>query len=370
MNFTQKKITAYIDNHKPEVVLLLKCCQHFVYQNALTDIKQVLVNEKINWGTLLATSKQHGILLPVIHILTLHRQSLSIPPVIIKKFLNIQQQLISRNKRLAQELVRVEQAFAQKNIKAIPYKGLSLASQFYHNIFQRTSVDIDFALDINEFHKATEIMTQLGYEELKGSLNENAIEKSRAYYIDYPWVMKKGDKVLFNVEFHWTPSHHILNIPIQFADFADATTPVKMGKMQTISFSKVHQALFAVIHHGNVDCWGKLKHLLDFALIIKELDKSETHQLEALCKKYKIYTSYEIGKSFLAQFFQLDTSYNSSPSQRWTQEILEGKLKGNWSENKYKFIVFINSRDSWFQKIKAAFSIIKYQFFIKPRLND
>ncbi len=350
-------------------LFLLECISQFLFSsNRKTEIEIHLYQLNSTKHLLEFTAKQ-GILSPLIHTILFNKlQNLS--PAFRQKLQQTNQFITRRNQQQSRELARVFQHLQKAGVPAVAYKGHAFASQFYGNIFQRVSVDIDFALDLKYFEAARTVMFQLGYEELKGGLHEDTIEKSRAYYLDYPFVLRnKEGKIIFNVEFHWTPSHHILNIPITFEEFMDKTEEVKIGRFKTITFDKVHQALFAIIHHGNVDCWGKLKHLVDFALILKTLTDSEIQQLEDLCKKYKIYNSYEIGKAFLARLFDQDIDYKKAPSDRWIQEVIEGKLTGNWSDNKRKFLYFISSRDSFRDKISAAFSIIKYQLFIKKHLE-
>ena len=170
-------------------------------------------------------------------------------------------------------------------------------------------------------------MLSLGYEEFKSNINHDAIEQSRAYYLDYPFVKRnENGQIVFNVEFHWTPSHQILNIPIEFSEFDKQTEDVEFGDHKIKTFNKVHQALFAVIHHGNVDCWGKLKHLLDLALILKTLNKDEKIELEKLCKKYRIHKSFESGKGLLGSILDFEEYSHIKVSQKWKKDILNGCL--------------------------------------------
>jgi len=358
-----------LDFDSVEVKLFILLFKHFIYNDAQDKIDKVLENNQIQWSELLEFAQKHSVLLPLVHIFTFNK-SIDIPTNISKQIQSIRHFFTTRNKNLTRELLRVSNAFQKNGIEIYPYKGFAFAKQFYGNIFQRTSVDIDFALGTEYFMQAKTIMESLGYEEIKGNLNEeDVIEKSRAYYLDYPFVLRKDGKILFNVEFHWTPSHHILDIPISFSEFENNIGTIQFGQHIIDTYDRVSQGLFAVIHHGNVDCWGKFKHLVDFGLMMNKLSEKEIRELELLCKKYKVYKSYLKGQALLFKFFGDARFKHLKISKRWENDILEGKLKGNWSENRMKFVYFISSRDNFLEKIKSAFSIIKYQFYTKKKLG-
>ena len=354
--------------NRPECELMILCLKQFLDNNSTTAIQSHIDQCPINWSHFIEFVSKQGVVLPVAHVLKFF-QIKSIPADTDKQLHEIQQFYVQRNRSLVNESIRIFTILKKNDLAGIPYKGFFLAKQFYGNTIQRTSVDIDFAMDINQFQQVKEVMLELGYEEFKSNIDMDAIEQSRAYYLDYPFVLKKNGKIVCNVEFHWTPSHHILNIPIQFDEFMDQTEVINFGRHQLQTFNKVHQALFAVIHHANVDCWGKFKHLLDFALIVRNLDESEIEKLENLCKKYKIYNSYQVGKSMLNLIFDHELKSTKTPSDNWVLDLMNGTLKGNWSENKRKFIYFLQSRDNFIGKLKSTYSIVKYQLFIKPKLD-
>ncbi len=356
-------------NLSPEHQLLLLCCQEFLYKNARPLLQNLISNTPIDWKEAYKLASKQGILSQLCMLLFYKLDG--IPPEFIQSLQNTQRYINTRNRQQVNELIRVFKVLQKENIPLLPYKGFAFASQFYHNIFQRISVDIDFALDIKHYKRIQEIMPHLGYEEYKSRIDTDAIANSRAYYLDYPWVRKKDDTILSSVEFHWTPSHQVLNIPIKFHEFMEESTTVKMATHQIPTFKKVPQALFAIIHHGNVDCWGKLKHLVDLGLMLKVLNSNELEELKGLCKKYRIYRSFEIGKSLLQSLF--DTTIPSTkihPSKAWIREIVHGGLHhSHWTESKGKLLFFIQSRDGWWDKIKALGSILHYQFFVKPKLD-
>ncbi len=350
-----------VDQH-----ILIQICKVYLKYSTISEFQTYVNNSSINWGKLDSNLRKQG--LPFLISLFQMKNIHDIPIDIAQNSIIRAKKIRQRNKVMFRELIITNNNLS--SLSPIPYKGLPFAKQFYGNILQRSSVDIDFALDIKHFEKAKKIMLSLGYEEFKSNIDHNTIENSRAYYLDYPFVKRNANgDILFNVEFHWTPSHQILNIPISFKEFKDKTVELKFGEHTLTTFDKVHQALFAVIHHGNVDCWGKLKHLVDFALIIKTLDENETKQLEKLCKKYKIYTSLQIGKGLLAAVFDDKRYKHIKVSRRWRNDILNGELVGKWSDNKMKFWYYLTSRDSFSDKVKAATSIIKYQLMIKSKFD-
>ncbi len=352
----------------PELALLVNCLKDFVYKD-FKQTNEIVLDPDIDWTKFQQLLNTHGVPLPVYHTL-LFRIPNSIPIEFKKKLHQIQNFSRKRNRNLFFETSKVIAAASDKNITLLPYKGLPFAKQFYGNIFQRSSVDIDFALGLDKFQDIKDIMLSLGYEEYKSEINHDLIKDSRAYYLDYPFIKRnKNGQIVFNVEFHWTPSHQILNIPISFDEFNDQTVDLPFGAKSIKTFDKVYQALFAIIHHGNVDCWGKLKHLVDLALILNALNEKQTLDLEALCKKYHIFNSLQIGRGFLATIFDDPRYQHIKVSSKWVNDTLLGKLAGKWSENKMKFWYYLSSRDNFNDKMKATLSILKYQLFIKSKFD-
>lgn len=350
-----------------ELYLLVKYCQQIVSKNSIDDINHIIATNEIDWMKLHEYAKQHGIL-PLLRV-TLNSRLEGVPLEIKQRFNKLIKNIQDRNNKVYAEMHRVQKAFDEAGVNITPYKGLPMCMQFYNNIYQRLSVDIDFAIKLEEYPKCKPIMQKLGYTEAKGDLDENSIENSRAYYLDYPWTLEKDGKPLFNTEFHWTPSHNILNIPITFDDFKNQTTKEKITPYTVLTFNKVHQALIAIIHHGSVDCWGKLKHLVDLAKIINVLSDAEMEELMTLCKKFKLVKSFEIGKEFLSEVLDYEVETKEKLPQKWVNDMLHGNLSGRWSENRAKLYFFLISRDSFWDKVKSLYSIIHYQFFIKPKLN-
>ncbi len=349
------------------IIAILLCYSNSSY---CKNVNGLLSNNVINWDEFHRLANQHSIHLPIFHVFTVN-QIKNIPTSYTDKLNRFQNFFFKRNKLLLGQLLNIHSEFVNAGLNPIPYKGLPFAKQFYGTIFHRTSVDIDFALDIEHFEKAKEVMLCLGYEEFKSKIDHDTIESSRAYYLDYPFVKRnaKGN-IVFNVEFHWTPSHQILNIPIRFKEFAHETEKIKLGQHEITTFNKVHQALFAVIHHGNIDCWGKLKHLVDFALILKVLNEKELDDLEALCKKYKIYNSLLAGKALVNQILLNKENSEYKVPTSWANDIVNGSLAGKWSDNKMKIYYFLKSRDTWSDTLSSLYSILKYQLLIKPKIDE
>jgi len=351
-----------------ELILLVKYCQQYLNKNAIDDINQIIRDYDIDWDKFYEYAKQHSIL-PLLRV-TFNTKVEGIPMKFRQKVRIVIQKVTKRNNAVYLEMKRVKKAFDEANINITPYKGLPMCAQFYNDIFQRLSVDIDFAIKLDEYPKCKPIMEQLGYTEAKGDLDDQSVEKSRAYYLDYPWTLEKDGQPLFNTEFHWTPSHNILNIPITFDDFKNHNATVKTGFYSIATFDKVYQALIAIIHHGSVDCWGKLKHLVDLGQILNQLDDTELEELTALCKKFKILKSFEVGKKFLSEVLSYEIKTKQKLPQRWVQDMLSGSIASSkWTDNRMKLYFFIISRDSFWDKIKSLKSIIHYQLFIKPKLN-
>lgn len=327
----------------------------------------------IDWETKEDLLKKHK-LTAAFQAATLRHKPLFDREIAKQSFIDQSLKLAKKRKSLA-EIERIQTAFQSENICVLPYKGLMLATQFYGDLRQRDTGDVDFSIDKKHLPATKKIMESLGYQEKKGASDFTNLTNSRAYYIDYSWVIYDEEGHIEHwIEFHWQAANYALFCPYLFENLASKSTTLSILGHQIQTFSKVEHALIIMIHHGIVDGWGELRHLVDLVKVMEELNDEELLELVKLTEKYKVYTSFCMGISIaekVLDFKQVRLQpYHLKTAKIAPQikAILSGAILGDWSEKPIKLWYYLRMRDSLTDRLKSVLFFVRF-FFIELRLK-
>ena len=271
--------------------------------------------------------------------------------------------IVKHNLQLRKEAETIKQLFRNEAIHIDDYKGTQFTSLFYPDLSFRKSIDVDFAIDVADLTKVKAIMTRQGFREAKSQKFKSENHK-RKIYLDYPFVRDNNDGNKLLVEFHIAPAHKALYVPYDFnSRFQKDKSP----------FSLVEHAFYIIVHHGAVDLWGKLMHLIDLNAILEKLTDSEIIALQDLCKTCKIHRILTAGCYLLEDIFGVKPKLKYSNVKRQKIEklksdIIKTDMIANWSKNKRKMRYHISLRDDLLSKCKSIYAINKY--FVYSRLMN
>lgn len=146
--------TPIQDTHK----LLLLCANPF----CRTEDALPLLSKSINWDEFTDLAHQHR-LLPIIHRLAAEWPRIGIPDTLFQK---AEQAYISNTIRvefLSNKLHEISFLFANQNIRAVPWKGPSLAQKVYPDPYLRPMDDLDFLVHPDHMMKAITALSAAGF---------------------------------------------------------------------------------------------------------------------------------------------------------------------------------------------------------------
>ena len=266
---------------------------------------------------------------------------------------------IIRSMAMHREGEIIRQACAENNIWVEPYKGGQFAKIFYTDHSIRTSVDIDFAIHESDLSSCFNLVSNLGFTPIDGKILTHSLQHQRGYFLDYQWFKSEND-VPISIEFHLAPAHKALYLPLEFGNY-------RPSKAQPV-FSKIDHALFAIIHHGIVDTWGKLFHLIDLYRIFTVLSDEEYAELVLRCKNLGIEQYLALGFYMIHQIFDVDVPIPSyTPRTQLCNEICEeavsSRLFDKWSKNRKKIIYYLLLRSNMSDRIKSLLALMRYGVF-------
>lgn len=360
-------------NLNTEEKLILLICKVFLRTEKPQKLQFYIEENDIDWSS--ANKKWHEHKLLQITFFTFKRINLGTKyPTLMNSMNKNVKKKFNRSKTLFDEQKKVYEIFQKVGVDIFPYKGVILSHKYYPNPILRDSVDIDFAISEEHLEKSIPIMQDLDYHLHKENRDVSDITKMRSYDIDFSWVSydEKGD-LKFNTEFHWQPSHSVLWVPLTFKDIMGEVEEYKINDTSIKSFKSNLHIILVLIHHGLVDGWGKVRHLIDFALVLKNTSKADFDEVVILCKKYKIYNTLLVGIEINHLLFNFPKPNIAIPkninklAQKMATQVMKGELSGKWSEQKVKLRYYLNMRDSLMDKIKSI--LVLGRFIIAEKRN-
>jgi len=341
---------------------------------------RLLKSSEIDWAELWKAIRIHK-LQPIFHKILQEHQQLQVaelskerPIPIFPQLKRYRMQQLRRSLFKLKELQRTIAAFETAGIRITPYKGMAFAQCFYGDISLRSSVDIDMAIAVSDIPASFAIMRSLGYEEYSKEKTGETSEKkklaaTRAYHIDYSWVLYQGKRIVCNIEFHWQPAHPVLQVPLTFEQLSeDAYTTICIGGPSISTFTKPYLALFTLIHHGLIDTWGQYRHLLDFAKILQGLTREEYQKLQTMLEKYQLQQCFYTGVYLVTRLFNLpfaNTGYQANKHRKIGDHLLTAlhtnSLAGKWSDNPRKLLYHLRMRDTLGQQVRTSGSLMWFK---------
>jgi len=265
------------------------------------------------------------------------------------------------------ELISIQTTHEQAGIPILPYKGMAIGILFYKDINLRDFGDIDFAIAKNNIASSAEIMKSLGYVEIQGDSDFENLERSRSYHIDYSWV-KYDDKgrIICNAEFHWQATNSALISPEEFEGLESKSQRTKILSKEVRLFSKLDNAYLMILHHGTVDGWFQLRHLMDLVVMLRSLSNKEVESLLLKLNEAKIIRSFYFGVQLSRDILKVNLNMVTVPSLPWYKHYLtavqSGGKVGKWSENKDKLFYYLQLQDNYSQRMKAVRRFLKFSF--------
>ena len=166
----------------PEEDLLIRCVTHTFGGD---EVRRV--SNDVDWGRFITLARQQGVL----HWLG-NKQSLTtlLPALVLDAARSERTVTAERNLLLSAELVRLLGRFREAGVDVLVFKGVIAAIQFYGDLAERPSGDLDLLVRMRDFTRAAEILIEAGYEpgiEYPTSLQHAFSHSGRGTDVDLHW---------------------------------------------------------------------------------------------------------------------------------------------------------------------------------------
>lgn len=247
------------------------------------------------------------------------------------------------------ECIRILHLLKERNIKALPYKGVLFLSKLYSDNPIRQMSDIDLVVQEKDAKDALKVLIQDGYNFSLGLVaDEVTLDDLIASSPGKEVSLKKTTALglVAHIDFHW---HFNGKTPYYFdlPDFFNQTEEVLWdNKIVDIPTSESILVML-VNHHGARDGWGRLKFLVDMWMYLKAYDIEDVNYILKVTEQFKMRMTTEFAMFALNEVF--DCRYKIAQSNYHYSKVINQVVKV-WEK-----------ADSYKGKIRPKFDIIYLQ---------
>jgi hypothetical protein len=248
---------------RAEEQLLLACARVEASGDTVERIR-TLVRNDIDWEFVIRKADEHFIT-PLLYrgLSSIDFESL---PGTVRKLL--QQRFYAHAKRslfMTGELLRVVSLLEREGIRAVPYKGPTLAATAYNNIGLRSFIDLDILVKKKDVLRAKRLLTSCGYGAYRRRTDaQEALRVRSRAQKDIVLVREDGAA---SVELHWAVASSLL-FPLGGEQLWERLVRVRIGQA-TVSCLCPEDMLLVLCVHGAKHFFRRLEWICDIAQTLR-----------------------------------------------------------------------------------------------------
>lgn len=350
------------ERSQPEIELLLACSRTRVSPELAARIKE-LVQQDLDWQRLFDLGSRHQLIPLIYHNLSRICRD-AVPAESLALMQNIFAYKARTNLFITSELIRICRLFAQNDIFAIPFKGMTLAMTAYRNLTFRDSCDIDILISKQDFPLATKLLEDSGYETI-GYINQvkdnpdlryGSFLQSEANQKGYDFY-NPTKKIAIDLQWSVTVEVQSRYFAVDFEQFKQNATEVELAGNKLPQFAPEMMVLY-LCFHGSKHCWQSLKWVCDLAEFITSHPDLDWQAIEQQAIQLKLKTMLHLGLLLAHNFYQIDIpqsllrsiQQNTRAKSLYNQvrQLIFTRCFTQWED--YAFIFQIS--DSWRGKLQ------------------
>ncbi|HLW44377.1 MAG TPA: nucleotidyltransferase family protein [Candidatus Acidoferrales bacterium] len=281
-----------------EVQLLVACARKVMDAEQRSRFTE-LVTQPLDWPLILQLANDNG-LLPLLHKHLTEAAADSIPPDVLKRISQANREGALRGLLLTAELMRILDAFRQRGIRAIPYKGPVLAERAYGSPSLRQFVDLDIVTPQRFMPAVYDAMESLDYQ-ARLPRERFLAKDSRAIPGEYVFVHRINSAM---VELHteWTLRH--FPVPPDIETMIGRAIRVQINNREVPAFA-AEDVLLMLAVHGAKDFWARLVWVADIAELVKQSPNIDWEKLREDAHKLKVNRMLNLSLSLAREILDL-----------------------------------------------------------------
>ena len=215
-----------------------------------------------DWDWLIATARVHGVL-PRLERMVRNANGATPDPLRVELRARARESA-DRTLRLTGELFRILDAFTANGVRALAYKGPTLAVLAYGDLALRPFRDLDIVVDPTDVATGRALLERLGYhpDPLDPSCKHQSAFLAHGSECAY---LREPDDI---VELHWRmlPPYFAMQIP--FATLWERRAAVSVGGRAVPTLAR-EDLVLALCAHGTHHRWDRLEWIADIGRLLR-----------------------------------------------------------------------------------------------------
>ena len=260
-------INATRDHLSDKLLFLIYCCQTERSEDDINFILSYLDTEHLELNALISLANQHGIL-PLVYkaIKTLlqNDSSNSSTKILLTMIKPHYLSTVHNNMSMSADLLKILSLFKENHIKALSFKGPSLAEMAYGDITLRQFGDLDILIHKKDIQKIEVLCRSMGYTPY---LSLTDVQKEIWYTYTKDMVFYHPEKKSY-IEMHWLLLDADFPLQINLDSIWEHTDTVEINKHPIQTFSSDALLLYLCIH-GSKHLWERMVWIKDIDLMIQ-----------------------------------------------------------------------------------------------------
>lgn len=203
------------------------------------------------------------------------------------------------------ELIKIMDSLLKNEIRAIPYKGITLAKEVYDNLASREFSDIDILISIDDLESLGNILTKKGYQpELQFPEFYWSTYKNDSCEYNYDFIQE--GKRIFHLEPHWSIGKRLHQLQFGLDDFKEFIKEANTENNPVTKLTIEGIFITTCLHHIAKEERFALKHASDLACILSKFNSSSWEKIIKKSRKLDIQNIILLGIAIPYKLFQMD----------------------------------------------------------------
>ena len=249
---------------RPEHQILILVARPALAKEVTARLRQLL-QQLLDWEYLLATAEQHC-LIPSLHYRLISECPEALPPQVTLRLGEINHEITRFGFFLTGELLNLITLLEAHDIKAVPFKGPTLALCAYGDVGRRQFGDLDILVRKKDVLRLKELLISHGYKPTPELTNP---QQAALLRFDCAYNFDNGRGVMLDV--HWDFVDRHSSFVIDSNPLWDRLEPVTIGGQQLLTLS-LEDLLLILCLHGFTHFWERLGLVCDLASLIDRRD--------------------------------------------------------------------------------------------------
>ena len=272
----------------------------------------------------------------------------------------------ARYLRLSRELTRIVAFLSEKDITAIPFKGVIWKELLYPQVPFRQSADIDLYIPQSQIKKAFPEFERAGYSPVyQVPVDRIDLLIKGLHSLEF----KHNTHDIF-LDIHWHLAEGYCSVPYEEKELRYRTRLLELGDEKHITVFEPEIMMFLLVVHGAKNNWSRLIYLVDLACFISHFHKTDwsffVKKMQATGLSRMLWTGIELLKRFFYMNVPEDLDQSPASLHPLVDSLYQclvngnGACRGRWNT----FKLNLKLREGWREKIKYI------TFRIRPKKVD